>query len=660
MKSFGFEQIKEKQQNIFVSNHISEFDIEILNQLLPNEVCFALSKKEMEYNKKLLKREVVEINTLDPRTIVNVIKKIDEGTSMLLFPEDRIETNQSIMKISKEYSQILMKTDVPISPINILIDGEVFKIKHGDSFKIEEKTEEIISIKILKALQAVQFRNCEKENVNLFNELLNGMSKYGEKKIVFEEVNGQTSYKDLLLSIYVLSGKLNEIIREKTVGVLLPTTVGYVTTIFSLFKLGKTPACLNFTMGANNLKDSCETAGLKTVITSKEFIEKAELNDVLDILKDKLKVVFLEDVKSNISIFDKLKGLKNYKTKEESIAKKNEVILFTSGSESKPKGVILTHKNIYNNIYQALSVIDINQNDKIMNVLPMFHSFGLTVGAILPAVTGIPAFLYPSPIHYKIVPELIYKSDATIFISTSTFLTGYAKYANPYDLHKIKYLIAGAEKLKDEVRNLWNEKFGIKILEGYGVTETSPILALNTPLLQKDGTVGQLLPGIEFRLEPVDGIEKGGNLYVKGPNVMKGYLIHNQGFLPVNEWYETGDLVEEDEKGFISVKSRIKRFAKIGGEMVSLNLVEEICEELYGAQDFAVVSVNDKKKGEKIILYTTSKEFKKTELKKQMKKLGYSMIMLAAEVEEINEFPILGTGKRDYVSIKKMAQEQFE
>jgi acyl-[acyl-carrier-protein]-phospholipid O-acyltransferase/long-chain-fatty-acid--[acyl-carrier-protein] ligase len=297
----------------------------------------------------------------------------------------------------------------------------------------------------------------------------------------------------------------------------------------------------------------------------------------------------------------------------------------------------------------------------VFNILPVFHSFGLTVGVILPLVSGVRIYLYPSPLHYRTVPELIYGINATIMFGTDTFLNGYARAANPYDLRSIRYILSGAEPVKESTRRIYLEKFGLRILEGYGVTETAPALALNTPMFNKFGTVGRLLPGMEARLEKVEGVEEGGRLFVKGPNVMLGYLrAENPRVLerPPHGWYDTGDIVTIDDQGFITIKGRAKRFAKVGGEMISLAAVEMLAAELWPYAVSAVVAIPDQRKGERLLLYTQKKDATRADVIGFARARHASELMIPAEVIFMEKLPMLGSGKVDVMNLQKLANEK--
>lgn len=678
----GIEKIYTDEPCICMANRISFVDYELLDECLPRHIIFVIDKKEKEENEKIKKHKVLECDFDNPNSYAEIQNQIQEGKTLLVFPEQRKTLNGNVMKIYEEYGSIAYKTNVKIYPIclqgvertpyslvfkklsipyqqKISIEvGDPFYIQVEEEWKHESKKKSATN-QILKKFQYLKYKTQEKNETNLFQELLQAVKMNGEKTVILEEVDQQLTYKELLMGTYALGNQFQKTLQpEPHVGVLLPTTIAHVVAFFGLIQAGKTPAVLNFTMGTANLVNCIETANIKDVITSKQFVKKMGLKEVIEVLKSYVNIMYLEDVKSAVTSVDKLVVMKQYLSGEREEVSRNEVILFTSGSESKPKAVVLSHDNIANNIEQALSVLDITNEDKMLSVMPMFHSFGLTVGAILPVLKGLRAILYPSPLHYKIVPDLIYKKDITVFLSTSTFLQGYSNYAQPYDFHKMRYLITGAEKLKEDIRQLWANQYGVRILEGYGITEASPILSLNTPLLNRIGSVGQLLPGIEYRIEQVEGIEHGGKLLLKGPNIMKGYYSKEKGLMPLQDFHDTGDIVYEDEEGYIYIVSRLKRFAKLGGEMVSLNKVEELLEECFEGELFMTIAVPDKRKGERIVVYTKNEKIKLSPFKKFLKQKGESTLQYPSEVKYIEDFPVLGSGKKDYVTLQKKENEQ--
>jgi acyl-[acyl-carrier-protein]-phospholipid O-acyltransferase/long-chain-fatty-acid--[acyl-carrier-protein] ligase len=397
-------------------------------------------------------------------------------------------------------------------------------------------------------------------------------------------------------------------------------------------------------------------------VTSRVFVEKAHLEKIIEALGPDITITFLEDVRRNITFVDKLRGL--FAAKRPLVRREPDdpaAVLFTSGSEGTPKGVVLSHRNILANAAQAEARIDFGRTDKVFNVLPVFHSFGLTIGLMLPLVSGVRVYMYPSPLHYRIVPEMIYGTNSTIMFGTDTFLAGYARSAHAYDFRSLRYIMAGAEPVKESTRRTYMEKFGLRILEGYGVTETSPALALNTPMFNKFGTVGRLLPGMEARLEPVPGVEEGGRLYVRGPNVMLGYMrTENPGVLerPVEGWHDTGDIVTIDADGFIAIKGRAKRFAKIGGEMISLAAVEALAADLWPDAISGAATVPDARKGERLVLVTTKNDPKRSDFLAFARMRGASEMMVPTEVLILEKLPVLGSGKIDNIALTNFVRER--
>ena len=473
------------------------------------------------------------------------------------------------------------------------------------------------------------------------------------------------TYEKLIVGAHVLGAKLEPLVPVGApVGVLLPNTAGVVVTFYALQCIGRVAAMLNYTAGPVNVEAACKTAKVTVVLTSKPFVEKARLGEMIGRLEAAgVKVVYLESVKAEISLADKLKGkFGNDEARVKRAPNDPAVILFTSGSEGLPKGVVLSHRNILANVAQSLTTVPANAEDKVFNALPVFHSFGLTAGLIMPLTSGTPVFLYPSPLHYRIVPELIYQTNATIVFSTDTFLNGYARSAHPYDFRSVRLILAGAEAVKQRTRDIYMERFGQRILEGYGVTETSPVLAINTPVANKVGSVGRLSPLMEMRLDPVPGIEEGGRLFVRGPNVMLGYMKYeNPGVIepPQEGWHDTGDIVTVDKAGFIQIKGRAKRFAKIGGEMISLAAVEALAAEVWPAVVPAVVAMPDARKGERLILVTTDSAATRDQISRAAKAKGMSELAVPSEILLLDKIPILGSGKADFVTINQMVKERL-
>jgi acyl-[acyl-carrier-protein]-phospholipid O-acyltransferase/long-chain-fatty-acid--[acyl-carrier-protein] ligase len=495
--------------------------------------------------------------------------------------------------------------------------------------------------------------------------VIQAAATHGRHRVAVEDpVTGALTYKRLLIGSAILGSKLMPMAAEgRAVGVMLPNANGAVVTILGLMTAGRVPAMINFTAGAANILAACRAAQIDTILSSRVFVEKAKLTNLVAIIEKEVRIVYLEDVRASITIGDKVRGL--LKANRPLVERKADdwaAILFTSGSEGVPKGVVLSHRNMLANAAQAAARIDFGCEDKVFNVLPVFHSFGLTVGVVLPLVSGVRIYLYPSPLHYRTVAELIYGVNATIMFGTDTFLAGYARVAHPYDFRSLRYILAGAEPVKEATRRTYMEKFGLRILEGYGVTETAPALALNTPMFNKFGSVGRVLPGMEARLEKVEGVEEGGRLFVRGPNVMLGYLkVENPGVLepPPEGWHDTGDIVTIDEQGFLTIKGRAKRFAKIGGEMISLAAVEVLAGDLWPNEPTAVVAVPDLRKGERLILLTQHKSATRGEFQAFAKSKHASDLMIPSDVWVIDKLPMLGSGKVDTMAAGRLVQERL-
>ena len=478
-------------------------------------------------------------------------------------------------------------------------------------------------------------------------------------------MTGALSYRKLLTGARVLGRRFEAMTApDEAVGVLLPNTNGVVLSSLGLASAGRVAAMVNYTAGPASVTAAVRTADIRTVVSSKAFVEKAGIADIIEAIgKGGAKLVWLEDIRASVGTFEKLAAAALWRfALHRQEAGKPAVILFTSGSEGTPKAVVLTHRNLLANVMQAEARISFSPADRLLNVLPVFHSFGLTGGTILPLVNGVPLFLYPSPLHYKIIPEIARKWQPSIMFGTDTFLAAYARTAKDGDFSSLRFVVAGAEAVKPETRKTWRERFGAEIVEGFGLTEAAPVVAVNTATHSRDGTVGRLLPGMRGRLEGVEGIAEGGRLWLSGPNLMRGYMTADRpGELqPLEgEWLDTGDIVAVDREGFVTVCGRAKRFAKIAGEMISLGAVEILVKALWPEDNHAAVSVPDKRRGERIVLVTTAGGADAETLRRYGKEHGAAEIMVPDGIVKVTEIPLLGSGKTDYVSARKMAMESL-
>ncbi|MFZ3311853.1 MAG: AMP-binding protein, partial [Xanthobacteraceae bacterium] len=627
------------------------------------------------------------LDPLRPFSVRDLINAVRDGNMLVIFPEGRITVTGSLMKVYDGVGMIADKSGAMVVPVRI--DGpEATIFSRLNSSQVRRRLFPKITVTILEpvkfevdpalkgrkrrqaagaALYTIMsdliFRTTSTDRT-VIEALIDAAKIHGANWLAVEDpVSGRLTYKRLLMATAILGRKLMAFAPEgHTVGVMLPTSNGAVVTLFALMSAGRVPAMINFTAGATNILSACRAANLDTILTSRAFVEKGRLDNVVAQLEKQVRIVYLEDIRTTIGRLDKLRGLFDWR--KPLVARKPDdwaVILFTSGSEGLPKGVVLSHRNMLTNTAQAAARIDFGREDKLFNVLPVFHSFGLTAGTVLPLVSGVSTYLYPSPLHYRTVPELIYGVGATIIFGTDTFLNGYARVANPYDFRSVRYVFAGAEPVKESTRRVYLEKFGLRILEGYGVTECSPVMALNTPMFNKFGTVGRLLPGLEAKLEKVEGVDDGGRLYAKGPNVMLGYLrADNPGVLepPPDGWHDTGDIVAFDDQGFVAIKGRAKRFAKVGGEMVSLAAVEMLAAELWPNSITAVAAVADARKGERLIMVTDKHGAARADFIAYARSKHASELMFPAEIVILDKLPMLGSGKVDQLAIDKFVGEQ--
>ena len=687
----GLENIEKAGPNAIIAlNHVSFLDAGLALSLTEREPTFAIDHTIAQkwWVKPFL--WLTRALPLDPtkpmatRTLINAVKG---GETLIIFPEGRLTVTGSLMKVYDGAGLIADKSGVPVVPVKIegpertafsrLSRAQVrrrwwpkFIVTVLEPVRLEvdpalkgKARRQAAGAALYGVMSDLIFRTAPIDRT-VFDAVVEAAEREGGARVALEDpVTGTLTYRRLLMGARVLGAKLGPLAPQgRAIGVMLPNANAAAVTVLGVMSAGRVPAMINFTAGPANILSACKAAEVETIVTSRAFVQKGRLDALLETLSQSLTIVYLEDVRSRVGRLDKLRGFLGWRQaihprKPEDPA----AILFTSGSEGTPKGVVLSHRNMLANAAQAQARIDFGRTDKVFNVLPVFHSFGLTVGLVLPLVSGVPVYLYPSPLHYRIVPELVYGSNATILFGTDTFLAGYARVAHAYDFRSLRYILAGAEPVKPATRKAYAEKFGLRILEGYGVTETAPVLALNTPMFNRFGTVGRVMPGMEARLEPVPGVTEGGRLFVRGPNVMLGYLrAEKPGVLeaPAEGWHDTGDIVTIDADGFVTIRGRAKRFAKVGGEMISLAAVEAVAAELYPDAASAVAALPDARKGERLVLVTEKKDATRAAFQARARASGLSELAVPAEIVAVDALPQLGSGKVDFAAVTRLAAER--
>ncbi|MCU0783683.1 MAG: AMP-binding protein [Verrucomicrobia bacterium] len=691
-RAYDMDALKTPGPVLLIPNHCSWLDWLFLWVCLDDDWKFVTSSVTAQtswlHRKLMINRYTLSIDTNSPYVVKRMAEFLKGGGRLVLFAEGRLSRTGTLMKLFDGTGFLIFKTKakvitaylrgaerLPYSPnpgwkkcfpkvtahfSAALVAPELGDISTG-------RARSLLTNWLRNQVVRQQFEVETKFGAqNVFSAVAQSARMRPGQLILEDATQQKLTYRKLMVGADVLADALSgRVAGGERVGVLLPNVNATPVVILALWRLGKVPAVLNFSSGIATMLTCANLAGLKHIVTSLAFLERAKLK-ADDFVKAGISLIYLEDVRAEITssrkFFTLLRHILHFPSSilHPPSAVSAAVIVFTSGSEGVPKGVELTHGNILANIRQMLAVTDLTDCDRLFNCLPLFHSFGLTVGTFLPLVRGLYVFLYPSPLHYRMVTSVLYGRDCTVFLSTNTFLNGYARKGHPYDFRSLRYLFAAAEKLQEATALAWAQKYGVRILEGYGATECSPCVSVNTPLEPRYGSVGRLLPGMDYELEPVEGVEGGGRLFVRGPNVMKGYLNAdaNAKFQALGGWYDTGDIVSVDAEGYLHIRGRLKRFAKVSGEMVSLSAVEDALAGAfpqYGLRcQVAVITRPDENKGEALIAVTNEPKLTMDEIRAAIKAKGLTNLSVPREIKVVKEIPKLGTGKVNHRELQAL------
>ncbi|MDZ7663494.1 AMP-binding protein [Thiohalophilus sp.] len=694
----GLENLQQAgPRTLLIANHTSFLDGLLLTVFLPRELSFAIHTRMV--NQWFIRpfKPLVTLFVMDPTSpfsLKSLIRYMQDDHSVVLFPEGRITVTGALMKIYHGPGLVADKVDADVLPVRI--DGAQYSPFSRLRKRIRVRWFPRITLTVLpprkiRAPAEVRGRArriyAGEQLTDIMTEMMFATSHYrctifealldaqrihgGRHKIAEDFERVPINYRQLIRRSFILADALAARTRRgENVGILLPNTTATLITLFALQIYHRVPALLNYSDGVKNLLEACRIGRINTIYTSRQFADYVRLHELLTELGREVKVIYLEEVVSALRWHHKLRGMfaawfprLGYRGRAgEAGPDDPAVLLFTPGSEAESKGVVLSHANLLANCSQLVSRTDFSSRDVVLNTMPMFHAFGLTCGTILPVISGVRVFFYPNPLHYRIVPEIAYDINATILFGTDTFLAGYARFAHPYDFYSVRYVFAGAEKLQATTRRIWSERFGVRIFEGYGTTETSSMIAINTAMENRPGTVGRLLPGMEYRLVAEPGVEVGERLWVKGPNVMRGYLQPDQPTTvqpPATAagpgWYDTGDIVTMNERGFLTIIGRARRFARIDGGTVSLAQMEEFVSRVWPRATHAIISVSDDRGGEQLVLVTTQSRPQRDELLDTAREQGIPEAGVPQRLVSVTKLPQLGSGKIDY----RQLQQQY-
>lgn len=725
----GMKNIPEKKGVLLLGNHISWIDWAIIQIACPRPVRFVMHKKiyerwYLQWFFKLFGCIPIQAGAGSQQSLADVAALLDKGEVVCLFPEGMISRNGHLAEFRRGYERALEMTeqDVVILPFYLRgLWGSQFS-KSSDNFKRLRNTgatrdlivafgrplAKTTKVSELKRrvfdLSISSWQNYAQTLPTLSHAWINSVKKQGNALSIADTLGEPLSTQRALTGAIAFSKKIKTISPEKNIGLLLPTSAGGMLANMAVLLRGKTVVNLNYTASTEAFASAIEQANIKTVYTSKRFLNKLAQRGInFDAALEHCKLVYLEEVKESIPKWRMLLTLLTVKLlpawclkflySRSADNEETAAILFSSGSEGSPKGIRLSHKNIMANLKQIAEVLNTREDDVVMASLPLFHAFGLTVTQFMPLIEGVPLVCHADPTDALGSAKAIAKYRATIMFGTSTFLRLYCRNnkVHPLMLDSLRIAVAGAEKLNPSVREAFKEKFNKEIYEGYGATETTPVASVNIPAVlstedwkiqvgEKRGSVGMPLPGTSFKIVDPDTFaeleeNQDGMILIGGAQVMQGYLYNpalgedkTQAVIKELDgirWYVTGDKGHLDNDGFLTIVDRYSRFAKLGGEMISLSAVESKVQEAIrtseqnvdnGFDDVEVLAVNlpDDKKGEKIVLLSEV-ELDQAALREIMLANSCNPLWVPSQLVQVDLLPKLGSGKIDFSRAKQIA-----
>ncbi len=702
----GQENIPTRGPALLISNHVSFVDAMLIGASMPHFVHYMLHRdyydiKWLRWLFRLMK--AIPVSSARRRDIVESLRRareeLQDGRVLCIFAEGSISRLGRLLPFKRGFEKIVAGTDIPVIPVHLdQVWGSIFSFKEGRFFRkwpgripypvtVSFGAPLFSSASVTEVRQAIlglesdamgyRRTTCGLLHVKFIQMARRRWFSFCMADTTGTQLNcGKTLIGSLLLAQWIKKNCSD----HAMIGVLLPASVGGALANIAVTLAGKVAVNLNFTSGRDAMGAAVAQCGIKTILTSRVFLSKADLEAMPG-------MVFLEEVRKTFAAKEKLlaaakalflpsrcfgRGLWAAQKPDDLTT-----VIFSSGSTGMPKGVMLSHHNILSNIVGISQVIQFTSKDRIMGVLPLFHSFGYTGTLWLPLLAGFGVVYHPNPMDAKTIGETVHKYQATLLISTPTFYAGYARRCTREEFATLRYAIAGAEKLRPQIAKAFHDKFGIEILEGYGCTELAPVVSVNIPdvthgnerqIGHQPGTVGHPIPGVRTKvIDPDTGQSlpygEQGLLLVKGPNVMLGYL----GQPELTEealrdgWYVTGDIASVDDDGFITITDRLSRFSKIGGEMVPHMRIEEVINGVLGSAVSVVIALPDQQKGEKLVVYYSQNGISAEELWEKLNQSDLPKLWIPKRenFHWIETIPLLGSGKVDLKKVKALATEHL-